>query len=737
VATEDVAALALARRAAMLDAEDGRLPQAEVELTRIAGLLDGGQTMISRRALAETLTDRALLRLLANRFTEALADCDRALQLAEGMPPLLKGSVRFNALARRIKLRARPGTPVHDLDAAARDVEAARELGGQPWLIDELDCSIARERGDWPRVAQLSPRVGARLQAEGFAVGRVFCALRTAQAWLEMGQTVDAQSALDEALPLLEKHGPPDQLGRALLLSARLASQRGEHEAAWRDAERALAIGETLVRHFRALADQHRFVADKLLQYQQAFAVALARDDAKGIVRAWSVAERAKGFYLCQLVANADVPLFDGVDPAALRRLRELEDRLDEVDARLARSDPGPQFEALAVQLQRLQAQRDAAYNEAMRGNERWAALRVPPPPDIERLLARIGGRFALLSLFVLPDPEGIVVHCFFSDGGSAQHRVLRLSWEDKRQLEACRADLERIGARDPFLPAVPQAQCARLFAPELVALLAPQRTLLVSAHGVFASLALPATRLADGRRLIEHCPVQLVPTLALLQLPAREATPSAAQREHVLLAGCRQDGFRSPVLDDVPAEIETLTRLWREWGIRVRAELLQPEQTPAERSCAPEHWRAARFVHVACHGVFDPARPFDAALLLGRDKLRASEFFTVRLAAEAVILSACDVGRRADALEGVAAAFDEWLGLYLPLFYAGAAALIASRWAANSGEARDFMRVLHGELAKGQAPAAAVRTAALAMIELPEVFWANWIIAGVPRLDN
>ncbi len=721
----------------MLDADDGRLPQAEAELSRIATLLGNAEAMIARRALAETLTDRALVRLLANRFAEALVDCDRAVQLAENMPPLLKRSVGFSALARRAKLRARPGTAVHDLDAAARDIEAARKLGGQDWLIDELDCTLARERGHWARVAELSPRVGARLQAEGFTVGQVFCALRTAQAQLELAQPGQAQRALGEALPLLEKHGPPDQLGRALLLAARIASQRGEHEAAWRDAERALGIGESLVRHFRALADQHRFVSDKLAQYQQAFTIALARGEETCIARAWSVAERAKGFYLCQLLANADVPLFEGIDSAVQRQARELEDRLDEIDARLAQLDPGLQFETLAVDRQRVQAQRDALLTAAQRDNPRWAALRAPPPLDIERLLARVDGRFALLSLFLMPDPEGVAVHCFFNEGARPRHRRLRFSWEDKRQLDACRADLEQYGANDPFLPAVPQAQCAQLFVPELVAQLAPQRPLLISAHGVFASLALPATKLADGRRLIEHCPVQLVPTMALLSLPPRSPAAPAPNSESVLLVGCTQDGFSSPPLDDVPAEIDELARLWRERRIDVRAELLRPKQTPAEHTCAPEHWQHARYVHVACHGTFDPARPFDAALLLGRNKLHAAEFFNVRLAAEAVILSACDVGRRADVLDGIATAFDEWLGLYLPLLYAGASALVASRWAANSAEARVFMRGLHGELAKGAAPMLAARSASLAMLDLPEVFWANWIVAGVPRLDD
>jgi CHAT domain-containing protein len=138
----------------------------------------------------------------------------------------------------------------------------------------------------------------------------------------------------------------------------------------------------------------------------------------------------------------------------------------------------------------------------------------------------------------------------------------------------------------------------------------------------------------------------------------------------------------------------------------------------------------------VACHGTFDAESPLNAALLLGQEKLRASEFFATRLEADLVVLSACDVGRRAQRWHEVDAAFDEWLGLYLPLFYAGAQALVVSRWKANSGKARQFMRALHAELARGGAAPMAFRAACLALAKSKDVFWANWSLAGIPPLE-
>ena len=289
------------------------------------------------------------------------------------------------------------------------------------------------------------------------------------------------------------------------------------------------------------------------------------------------------------------------------------------------------------------------------------------------------------------------------------------------------------------FLQAFPPALASRLWPAELVEKLSCARPLLLSAHGVFAGLALHAVRLPGGRRPIELCPIFAVPTLALLGLQRRSRkapnTPNGAGE--VLLIGCEQDGFRSPPLPDVPREIAELETLWSAGQVPVRVALVKPDEGPAASRCDIAGWGDARVVHVACHGTFDPEHPLNAALLLGGDKLRATEFFAARLRAELVVLSACDVGRRAERWHEVDAAFDEWLGLYLPLFYAGAQALVVSRWKANSGKAREFMRALHGELARGQAPVNAFRTACLALSKSKDVFWANWSLAGIPPLED
>src|SRR5262245_8727450 len=113
--TVDLATVVSRQRAALLAADDGELPLAESELTMVVELLDCANEATGRRALADALINRAQVRQMSNRWSDALADFDRALALANKMPVLVRQSVAFIALAGRAKLRARPGTPVHDL----------------------------------------------------------------------------------------------------------------------------------------------------------------------------------------------------------------------------------------------------------------------------------------------------------------------------------------------------------------------------------------------------------------------------------------------------------------------------------------------------------------------------------------------------------------------------------------------------------------------------------------------
>lgn len=198
----------------------------------------------------------------------------------------------------------------------------------------------------------------------------------------------------------------------------------------------------------------------------------------------------------------------------------------------------------------------------------------------------------------------------------------------------------------------------------------------------------------------------------------------------------CPRTPHHPEKLPDVPEEVETLETLWKSrQPSAVKRVDIPFEGTPAESGAAVSAWDRYGVLHLACHGEFPGVAddPFDAALLLGRDKVRASEFFTTRLSARVACLSACAVGRRAEHYAGLDVVADEWIGLHLPLFYAGARCVLSSMWDANSEIARDFMAAFHAALVD-ESPDQAYRKAINTVADWPEQWWANWYLAGFPE---
>jgi len=235
-----------------------------------------------------------------------------------------------------------------------------------------------------------------------------------------------------------------------------------------------------------------------------------------------------------------------------------------------------------------------------------------------------------------------------------------------------------------------------------------------------------------DGVYAGERWPVQYTPGLGLAVTAAM-----SADAEGALLIGCVQDGFEDPPLPDVDAEIRDLAATWTTPARTPVAKLISADESLAEVGCPPTTWSGFEILHFACHGVFRADQPFDAALRIGGEAVRASELFAVKLGARIVTLSACALGRHARRWGNRQLVGDEWVGLYLPLFYAGARSLVASLWDAESWTARQFMKALHASLASGTESVLAFHAAARAVRSEPAPFWANWCLVGFPQLDE
>lgn len=119
--------------------------------------------------------------------------------------------------------------------------------------------------------------------------------------------------------------------------------------------------------------------------------------------------------------------------------------------------------------------------------------------------------------------------------------------------------------------------------------------------------------------------------------------------------------------------------------------------------------------IHFATHATANLESPLNSAIILSHQgenyKLYARDVADIPLHADLVTLSAChSAGARAYSGEGL-------MGFAWAFLQAGAQNVIATLWNEDDAVSPDLMRVLYREIAAGQTPAAALRTAKLALL--------------------
>ena len=145
------------------------------------------------------------------------------------------------------------------------------------------------------------------------------------------------------------------------------------------------------------------------------------------------------------------------------------------------------------------------------------------------------------------------------------------------------------------------------------------------------------------------------------------------------------------------------------------------------------------RYLHFATHGLLDSEKPGLSSLVLsmldeqGNPQdgfFRAHELYNLKLPAELVVLSACQTGLGKE-IKG-----EGLVGLTRGFMYAGAARVIVSLWSVNDKATAELMTKLYQSmLQKGESPAAALRSAQVAMWKQKQwsapYYWAAFTLQG------
>ncbi len=205
----------------------------------------------------------------------------------------------------------------------------------------------------------------------------------------------------------------------------------------------------------------------------------------------------------------------------------------------------------------------------------------------------------------------------------------------------------------------------------------------------------------------IEDVTLATAPSLSVLASGGAPGKTRAKDASILLIGDPLPAGPEFPRLAHAGKELE---RIGAEFEAERRAVYADERADPAAYR-ASEPGRYA-FIHFAAHAQANREVPLESAVILSprneQSKLYAREIVGVPLRAELVTLSACrGAGAREFAGEGL-------VGLTWAFLSSGAGSVIAGLWNVEDASTADLMTGLYGRLARGQAPAEALRQAKL-----------------------
>lgn len=248
-----------------------------------------------------------------------------------------------------------------------------------------------------------------------------------------------------------------------------------------------------------------------------------------------------------------------------------------------------------------------------------------------------------------------------------------------------------------------------------------------------------------DNRYLVERTAMFYVPSISAYRA-IEQRRRSRTNPAHPLVAfgnpsigevrGSVSSVHRGADLASLPdAEIEARS-IAAVWGRRSAVYT----KSDAREDVAKREMQRARIVHFAAHGLFDDANPMYSQIVLAGNPaanedgvLQAWEMMRLDLAADLVVLSACETARgRFGAGEGL-------IGMSWALFVGGCPSTVAARWKIASAKTTKLMVAFHRALSSSDessfAKAKALRHAQLLLIreKLDPFYWASFVLVGAP----
>jgi CHAT domain-containing protein/Tfp pilus assembly protein PilF len=456
---------------------------------------------------------------------------------------------------------------------------------------------------------------------------------------------------------------------------------------------------------------------------------------------ALQASEGARARALLDLLAEGRIDVRSGESSALQEKASALDRDLYKTQVQANASSREDRLEDLDRRLLEIEQHEEDLASAIRRQDPRFAEVRYPAPLGAAAIERTLGPRTALLE-YSLGSRESFLF--VVTRGGLTCYRL-----PPAAEIEAAVVRLRAAIAKPTVLERVSLLDEATSLYQVLIApangVLAPLHDLLVVPDGTLHLLPFEVLLTDPGAArsnlpwselpyLLRRHTISYVPSASVLQ-GLRTLRPAAAPRSRALAFLA----FAAPLTRLAPLprsrdEVEEIARLYPPAAVKLYMDRMANKGNVVGNPLLP----TARGVYFATHGIFDERNPALSGLALtpgaGDDDgvLRVSEVFNLKLAADLVVLSACDTGA------GKRVTGEGLVGLSRAFFYAGTPSLVVSLWSVSESSAPqlmpDFYRRLNTGLGKGEA----LRESKLAMIRnttyAHPFHWAPFVLLGDPK---
>jgi CHAT domain-containing protein/Tfp pilus assembly protein PilF len=597
--------------------------------------------------------------------------------------------------------------------------------------------------------------------------------------YYDLGEQQKALEYFSQSLPLSRAVG--DRSGEAVTLHNIADAKRaqGNLTEALTNIESSLKIIESLrtkvaspelrTSYFATVQNYYQFYIDLLMQLHK------TQPKSGYDTKAFEASERSRARSLLELLQEANADIRQGVAPELLQKERNLQQQLDALEKRrievLSRPNRTPAQEAeLEKQRQTLIAQYQDIQTQIRTTSPRYAALTQPQPLTLAQIQQQILDQNTILLQYSLGKERSYLWAITktsistYELPKAADIETAARNFRDAVTDPRYRDIRNRVAeANNALSQIILQPVAAQL----------GQKRLLIVGDGVlnylpFAALSLPGKSGENGNPplIVDH-EIVLLPsasTLGILRQNYADRQPPT--RTLAILAdpvfSGNDERIKNPSSATTEQAVESANPgLNRSRGnnnvqfnrlkfTRQEAQIIQA-LVPANSRTESLDFAASRatatspnlsqykIVHFATHGLVNSTHPELSGIVMSlvdekghplNGFLRLTDIFNLKLAAELVVLSACQTGLGQN-IQG-----EGMVGLTRGFMYAGAKRVVVSLWSVDDeGTATLMSSFYQGMLQKGLTPAAALRAAQLELWKQEQwhspYYWAAFTLQG------